>query len=122
MENQKNELVVILKQVLDGALPHQTPDGLFHNNMDEPDTFTEAAAGEMMAYGIFESVRGGWLPASYLPAAQKMREGARSNVDKYGYVRNVCGAPDFNKSGISPEAQAFFLLMEVAAKKLERAR
>lgn len=37
-----------------------------------------------------------------------------------GFVQGVCGAPDFNKPGISAEGQAFFLMREAAADKLHR--
>jgi rhamnogalacturonyl hydrolase YesR len=119
MQKEKMELTVILKEVLDGVIVRQRPDGLFPNTMDRPDSFAETAAGEMIAFSIYESVRGGWLPSSYLAAAGKMRAAARAKVDRYGFVQDVCGAPGFNAPGISPEGQAFFLMMEVAAKKLE---
>jgi len=43
-------------------------------------------------------------------------------VDKNGFVHDVCGAPIFNSPGIAPEGQAFFLLMETAARKLDQAK
>ena len=119
MPQEKQELAGLLRQVLDGTLAHQRPDGLFHNLVDRPDSFAEACAGEMLAFAIFESVRGGWLPASYLSPAGKMRAAARARVDADGFVHQVCGAPGFNSPGISPEAQAFFVMMEIAAKKYE---
>jgi hypothetical protein len=39
-------------------------------------------------------------------------------VDADGFVQGVCGAPGFNKPGISAEGQAFFLMMEAAAAKM----
>ncbi len=119
MQKEKAELVAILETVLDGVIARQRADGLFPNTLDKPDSFAEAAAGEMIAYAIYESVRGGWLPSSYLAAADKMRAAARAKVDRSGFVQDVCGAPSFSAPGISPEGQAFFLMMEVAAKKLE---
>ena len=121
MPQEKQELAGLLRQVLDGTLAHQRPDGLFHNLVDQPKTFPEACAGEMLAFAIYESVRGGWLPATYLAPAGKMRAAARANVDEYGFVHNVCGAPGFNSPGISPEGQAFFVMMEIAAHKWEAA-
>jgi hypothetical protein len=37
-----------------------------------------------------------------------MRSAAQARVDSDGFVRGVCGAPQFNKPGISAEGQAFF--------------
>ena len=39
-------------------------------------------------------------------------------VDAYGLVQGVCGAPGFDHAGTAPEGQAFFLLMEAAARDL----
>jgi hypothetical protein len=74
----------------------------------------------MLAYAIYESVRGGWLPADYLPAADRMRAAARTKVDRDGFVQGVAGAPTFDRAGVSPEGQAFFLMMEAAAPRLPR--
>jgi len=48
-----------------------------------------------------------------------MREAAKSKVDRYGLVQDVCGVPEFNRPYIAPEGQAFFLLMEAAARDYE---
>jgi len=89
--------------------------------VDDPNTFEETNVAQMLAYSIYESVRGGWLPRSYLLAADKMRAAARAKVDADGFVRGVCGAPFFDRPGISTEGQSFFLLMEAAADKLRQA-
>jgi len=117
----KQQLAGFLKDLLDGCLVHQRPDGLFHNVVDNPQSFVETNLAQMLAYSIYESIHGGWLDAGLLPAADKMRAAARAKVDKYGFVQGVCGAPNFSAPGISPEGQAFFLMMEAAAIKAERA-
>jgi tetratricopeptide (TPR) repeat protein len=43
------------------------------------------------------------------------RKGADDRVDELGYIHDVCGCPNFDRSYFSPEAQAFYLLMEAAA-------
>jgi hypothetical protein len=48
-----------------------------------------------------------------------MREAANQRVDELGYIHDVCGCPNFDRSYFSPEAQAFYLLMETAAKDYE---
>ena len=113
----RDKLAGQLKELIDGCLAHQRDDGLFHNVVDDPRTFVETNLGQMLAYSIYESVRGGWLPAEYLKAADRMRAAARAKVDGDGFVRGVCGAPNFNQPGISAEGQAFFLMMEAVARK-----
>lgn len=115
------KLTGFLRELIDGCLAHQRPSGLFGNVVDDPASFEETNLAQMLAYAIYESVRGGWLPASYLPAADRMRTAARAKVDANGFVQGVAGAPQFNRPGVSPEGQAFFLLMETARAKVTAA-
>ena len=114
----KARLAGYLKDLIDGCLAYQSPGGLFHNVVDDPASFEETDLAQMLAYSIFESVRGGWLPRDYLAAAARMRAAARAKVDADGFVQGVCGAPSFSRPGISAEGQAFFLMMEASAPKL----
>ena len=110
----------MLKELLDGCLAHQRPDGLFYNEVDNPSSFVETNLAAMLAYAIYESVRGGWLPESYLARADQMRAAVRAKVDQFGFVQGVAGAPQFDRPGVSAEGQAFFILMEGAARKAGR--
>jgi rhamnogalacturonyl hydrolase YesR len=118
----KAMLAAHLKDLLDGCLAHQNADGLFHNTVDDPNSFEETDLAQMLAYSIYESVRGGWLPRDYLAAADRMRSAARAKVDADGFVQGVCGAPNFSRPGISAEGQSFFLMMEASAAKVVPAR
>lgn len=113
-------LVGFVKELLDGCLVHQRADGLFHDILDDPETFVETNAAQMLATTIYRGVAGGWLDAAYLPDADRMRAAAHAKVDAYGLVQGVCGAPHFNRSGTATEGQAFFLMMEAAHGELNR--
>jgi rhamnogalacturonyl hydrolase YesR len=93
---------------------------LFFDKVDDPSSYVETNLAAMLAYAIYESVRGGWLPESYLPRADQMRAAVRAKVDSLGFVQAVAGAPHFDKPGISTEGQAFFILMEASARKVGR--
>jgi hypothetical protein len=58
---------------------------------------------------------GASLWARLIPAAEHIRSAAVACVDRFGFVQNVCGAPTFDRPGMAPEGQAFFILMEAAA-------
>ena len=58
------------------------------------------------------------LDATYGQLADRMREAAYQKVDEYGLVQDVCGSPHFDRPGTATEGQAFFLLMEAAARDL----
>ena len=111
-------LIRRVQQLIDAALPCQMTDGAFHDVLDDPSTFREVNFAQMLAYTIYRGVKEGWLDASLLPHAEKARAAALAEVDQYGLVCNVCGAPYFDKPGVAPEGQAFHILMEAARKKL----
>jgi rhamnogalacturonyl hydrolase YesR len=113
-------LAVRLQELIDSCLAHQRPDGLFYDEVDNPGSFVETDLAAMLAYASYESVRGGWLPESYLLPADRMRAAVRAKVDRFGFVQGVAGAPGFDHPGISTEGQAFFILMEAAARKAGR--
>ena len=117
--NDRIRLAEFARQVIDGCLAHQRPDGLFHNVVDRPDTFVETNLAQMLAFSIYQGMIDGWLPTSYGPSADKMRSAARAKMDAYGFVQGVCSAPDFDRPGISTEAQSFCILMESAGQAFE---
>ena len=90
--------------------------------LDRPESFVETNLAQMLAFSIYTGVPGGWLPASYVPAADRMRAAARAKVDQYGFVQGVCGAPNFDHAGVAAEGQAFFLMMEAAGANFDRVR
>jgi unsaturated rhamnogalacturonyl hydrolase len=116
-QSDRAKLAAMLRELIDGCLAHQRPDGLFHDEVDNPSSYVETNLAAMLAYAIYESVRGGWLPEDYLVPADRMRAAVRAKVDQFGFVQGVAGAPSFDKPGISTEGQAFFVLMEAAARK-----
>jgi unsaturated rhamnogalacturonyl hydrolase len=115
MTVERSRLIGYLKEVLDGCLIYQREDGLFHDVLDNSDSFVETNTAQMLAYAIFNGINEKWIDASYLDAARRMRKAAYLKVDQFGLVQGVCGAPTFSKSGTAPEGQAFFLLMESVA-------
>ncbi len=117
----RSALIARADALLRAALRHQRPDGLFHDVLDDPDSFREVNAGQMFAYTIYRGVREGWLDASLLSAAERVHEAVLHHVDQYGCVRDVCGAPSFDAPGVAPEGQAFFILMETARGRLTSA-
>jgi rhamnogalacturonyl hydrolase YesR len=118
MKAERKRLVGYIREVVDGCLRRRRPDGFFHDVVDDPKTFVETNLGQQLAYTIFRGVKSGWLPKTYLKEAEIMRRAARGKVDDLGYVRDVCGSPTFEAPGTATEGQAFFILMEAAARDL----
>ena len=116
----KKRLIRYVKELVDGCLKYLRDDGMFHNVINRPDTFPEVNLSQMISYTIFRGVDAGYLPSNYLGKAEKMRKAANDQVDNLGYVQNVCGLPNFDRSYVAPEGQAFYLLMETAARDLRK--
>ncbi|MHC4742941.1 MAG: glycoside hydrolase family 88 protein [Planctomycetota bacterium] len=117
-QRNRKKLTGYAIDLLDGCIAHMRDDGLFHDVIDDPNTFVETNLSQMLAYAIYKGLASTWLPKNYLDAAEKMRKGARTKVDRNGVVQDACGSPTFSKPGTSTEAQAFFLMMEAARAKL----
>ena len=116
----RDRLVGYVRDLVDACLAYQRADGLFHDVIDDPSTFVEVNLAQMLAYTIYSGVADGWLDGGLRARADRMRAVARTKVDAYGFVQDVCGAPAFDRPGVAAEGQAFFLLMEAAATHLDR--
>ncbi len=118
MQTEKKKLIGYAKDIIDGCLAYMRNDGLFHNIVDNPDSFIETNLSQMLAYSIYKGIKGGWLDKSYKEKADKMREAAHKKVDELGLVQGVCGSPEFDHPGTATEGQVFFILMETAYNEL----
>lgn len=119
MRSERERIAGHVRDLLDACLRLQRTDGLFHDVLDDPGTFVETNAAQMLAYAIYRGVKGGWLSPAYVRHAERMRAAAHAKVDRYGLVQGVCGAPNFDRPGTATEGQAFFLLMEAARRDYE---
>lgn len=106
------------RELVDACLGYRRVDGLFHDVLDDPTTFPEVNAGQMLAYTTLTGVADGWLPARYADVGRDLLAVARAHVDRSGVVEDVCGAPGFDRPGRSAEAQAFHLLATAAARRV----
>lgn len=118
-KEDREYLIKYVKDNIDGCLKYQREDGLYHDVLDNTDSFVDTNVGQMVAYGIYRGVDEGYIDKSYLKYAEKTRAAAYKKVDGYGFVTDVCGIPDFLRSSIAPEGQVFFILMEAAANDLK---
>lgn len=106
--------------LIDAVAAWETPEGRFHDVLDDAGTFTDGTAGLMLAYAAFAGVADGWLPAEYAVHADRWMTAALSRVGDDGVVRGVAGAPHFTAEGQSAEAQAFALMALAAAVRCAR--
>ena len=115
-ENKKADLTQKALILIDGFSKYLTADHLVYDVLDDENSFLDGAGTLLFAYSIYRGITSCWLPADLAKLADDMLSAVEANIDAFGFVRNVAGAPHFMTPGISPEAQAFYLLT-VAAKK-----
>jgi rhamnogalacturonyl hydrolase YesR len=120
MQAEKKKLISYVQDIIDGCLAYMRSDGLFHNIVDNPQSFVETNLAQMIAYSIYRGISGGWIDRKYKEQADRMRAAAHVKVDELGLVQGVCGSPEFDHPGTATEGQAFFLMMEAAYAGLQR--
>ena len=94
-------------------------DKLVHDVLDDPNSYVDGAGTLLFAYGIYRGILTGWMSPEAKEIADECVAAVEANIDLYGFIRDVAGAPHFMTPGISPEAQAFYLLAQAAKAKVE---
>ena len=119
MNNERNKLIEMAKELIESVSEYIREDGLAHDVLDNPSTFIEVNLPQMFAYSIYRGIKSAWLAEGWKEVADKCRKAVETKVDQYGLVQDVCGAPNFSSAGVAPEGQAFYILMQSAANKLD---
>jgi len=117
-ESQKADLTRKALILLDGFLKYRRTDHFVHDYLDDETTFVDGAGTMLLAYGIYRGIKSGWLKPELGEIADESLAAVEKNIDEFGFVREVAGAPHFVSAGISPEAQAFYLLAVAAKNKV----
>ena len=64
-----------------GDCPRQGENGLWHQILDQPDTYAETSCSGMFTYCILKGVNEGWLDSSFLEAGKKGWHGLLTTVN-----------------------------------------
>jgi len=86
-------LIAFFNELCEGYAALQAESGLWHQVLNDPDTYEEASCTAMFAYGFARGVRFGWLkePEAYVEASRKAWQGlTRVAIDRQGNVHGVC--------------------------------
>ena len=115
-----DELSADFAALVNAMIPCQGKNGLFHDVLDDDETFYESETSEMFAYSIYNMVSWNKMEDRYLERADLARRAVAARVDVHGIVQGSSGSPTFEREGTSVEAQAHFIMMEAAAQRLRR--
>ena len=105
------------REILDSVLKFQRDDGIFHDFLNEPNTFTDGTTAMMCATFIYRGLSEGWLEKKYKQHADRVRKTMNKKIDEFGLIHGVCGAPTFRKQGFATDAQASWIMMDTWARK-----
>ena len=97
--------------LMNAMKPFLTEDGAFHDIMDDETTFLDRTSALMWAWAVYHREA-----ESQRDTADRILREAEARIDAYGILHEVCGAPRFDQSGTSAEAQAAYLIAKAAGK------
>ena len=87
----RDELLSLLKELIDGVAPLQAPDGRWHQLVDKTESYLETSASAMYVYCIAHAVNEGWIDrTAYQDIAKSGWRGVASQVNRLGQVENTC--------------------------------
>jgi len=87
----RDEVLELLKDLLQGIAPYQSPDGRWHQLIDKTESYLETSASAMFVYGYAHAVNKGWIDRSaFQDIAKAGWKGVASQVNSLGQVENTC--------------------------------
>ncbi|WP_145153379.1 glycoside hydrolase family 105 protein [Paenibacillus xylanexedens] len=90
---ERPALIDFFNELCEGYVALQEESGLWHQVLNDPQTYEEASCTAMFAYGFARGVRFGWFKDSevYVTAAQRAWKGLICKaIDRQGNVHGVC--------------------------------
>jgi rhamnogalacturonyl hydrolase YesR len=89
----------MFRELCAGFLAQQDEKGMWHQVLNEHDSYPETSCTSMFAYAFARGVQYGWLekPAPYVRAVFKAWEALnRYSIDRLGNVHGVCRGSEFS--------------------------
>lgn len=85
------ELIRLLGTLIENISKYQSPSGLWHQLIDQSETYLETSASAMYTYCIAHAVNQGWIDATaYRDVARTGWNGVATQVNAKGQVENTC--------------------------------
>ncbi|QXG74691.1 glycoside hydrolase family 88 protein [Modestobacter sp. L9-4] len=116
------ELAAEVRALLAACRPLRRPDGRFGDVLDDPAGPADTNVAAMLGYAALTGAAEGWLPPADGALGESLLGSVADRVDALGRVTGASAAPHFDRPGHSPEAQAFLLLADSAARRWRTTR
>ena len=95
----RSELLAMFRELCEGYLSQQDAEGMWHQVVNEHDSYQETSCTSMFAYAFARGVQHGWLsnPEPYVASVFKAWEALNKiSVDRLGNVHGVCRGSEFS--------------------------
>ncbi len=96
---RKEELIEFLNTLCEGYLALQDGEGMWHQVLNDSESYPETSCTSMFIYAFSRGIRFGWLrnPEKYVKSVYKAWEGiSKTSVDFGGNVYGVCRGSEFS--------------------------
>ena len=79
------------QKMMSALIDRQDPKGLWHQLIDDPESYIESSSSGMFIFALATGVRKGWLPKEpYQSAVEKAWPALAGYLDEDGKLREVC--------------------------------
>lgn len=96
---KRNDLIEFLNILCEGYLALQDDEGMWHQVLNDHESYPETSCTSMFIYAFSRGIRFGWLknPEKYVKAIYKAWKGiSKTSVDSNGNVYGVCRGSEFS--------------------------
>lgn len=96
---KRNDLIEFLNTLCEGYLALQDDAGMWHQVLNDHESYPETSCTSMFIYAFSRGIRFGWLknPEKYVKAIYKAWKGiSKTSVDSNGNVYGVCRGSEFS--------------------------
>jgi unsaturated rhamnogalacturonyl hydrolase len=88
---QRARIMMSYRKMMAALLQHQDKDGMWHQLIDDPESWPESSCTGMFTFAMITGVKNGWLDAeTYGPAARKGWLALVSYIDASADIHEVC--------------------------------
>lgn len=84
------KVLMAFRQHVAALVKCQQPDGLWHQLLNQPDSYAETSCTAMFTLAIARGVRNGWLPQAYKKYALLGWQGIANQIEAGGLVHGIC--------------------------------
>ena len=85
------------RSFIEGVIARQGQNGLWHQILDQPDTYEETSCSGMFTYCILKGVHERWLDSTFLEAGRRGWQGLLTTVDENLQLTGVCPPSDISE-------------------------